>query len=505
MRRAGGSLRAKLFALCLCVILIMSLLCGLILFSEYQAIVSLTGSLNSIDSFYLFSSSLTRFDQTFNLYANSLSRIYLEDCYDLLDALERTSREMAEEFPDEVSIAENQALIGEYVSSSRALLDEGAALTEPEFWNRYDGIRARLHQIDANLREMQRFYLGNIASTSDDSLDFWRVQMRLSFMVAAICLCLLLVFIDWIIGSITSPVMRLADYAKRIAGGDFSRRFTAPARAGSEEIALLNDAVAYMSETIERQMQALQDKIELSKRLHALEIQNMNIQLSLAEKEMQLMQSMINPHFLFNCLSTVSGMAVLENAPRTRDISIRIARYLRSTIDLVGARITLGRELELLRQYLYIQSLRLGERVQTNVQCDPQCESARVPAMFLQPIAENAVVHGLRDCVSGGKLSVTAVRLSDSVEVVVSDNGRGMSRVRVSELLESIHAPFQGSQKRIGLHSVVSQLDSVFGEGYSFDMESEQGVGTTVRIRFALFMQDAAERRSNMAGRDNQF
>lgn len=165
------------------------------------------------------------------------------------------------------------------------------------------------------------------------------MQLRVSLIIVGVSLLLLLIFISRFIKSITTPVMHLVHSAKRIAQGDFSHSFTPLPSMKSEEIMLLTNTFAYMTDTITKQMNALKDKIDLSERLHTLEMQNINIQLSLTEKEMYLMQSMINPHFLFNCLGTVSSMAILENAPRTQDISTRIARCLRRSIDLVGSRI----------------------------------------------------------------------------------------------------------------------------------------------------------------------
>lgn len=490
-RRGAKSLRAKLFALCFAVILVMALLCGGVLISEHRAIASLSDSLSTIDSFYRFDSSLSSFQQQFNLYANSLSRQHLRQCHLLLQALTDTSRDMASNFPQEASIAKNQALIEDYVAASTALLAEGSALTEPEFWSRYDENRLMLSDINENARRVQSFYLENISQLSARAMASWRAQLRLSLLVALISLALLLLFVNRFISSVTAPVLRLVQYAGKIAGGDFSQPPPPPARAGSDEISLLSDTFAAMAKTIDEQMCALRDKIDLAKRLHALEIQNMNIRLCLAEKEMNLMQSMINPHFLFNSLGTVSSMAVLENAPQTQALAIKIARYLRASIDLVGARIDLRREIELLRQYLYIQSVRLGERIAAGVQCEKACEKAVVPALFLQPIVENAIVHGLGKCVAGGRIEVAAALEKDGrVCVRVTDNGRGMESDRLAQLLKAIRAPFRNGQNCVGLHSVISQLDLLFGQNYAFDIQSAPGQGAAVRILLPLLAED---------------
>lgn len=192
---------------------------------------------------------------------------------------------------------------------------------------------------------------------------------------------------------------------------------------------------------------------------------------------------MINPHFLFNCLGTVSSMAILENAPRTQDISTRIARYLRSSIDLVGSRIPLSEEIKLLNQYIYIQSIRFGDRIATCINCDPCCEAVIVPAMLLQPIVENSIVHGLRTCLQGGKIDIAIFSQdNEHMHILIKDNGSGIEPERLEHLRTTIHKPFQSNQDCIGLHSVISQLDIMFDKCYTIEIESTPGQGTQTQI-----------------------
>ena len=246
-RKDAKSLRATLFALCIAVILVMSLLLGGSLISQHRAIASLSSSLRTIDTFYLFNTLLNRFHQSFNLYANSLSRHDLQDCYDQLKALGETARNMAGSFPQEASIIKNQSLIEQYIASSRSLLEEGATLTEPEFWSRLDQSGVMLGEINDNVQKVQSFYLENISRLSAQSMRDWQTQLHLSLAVALVSLTLLLLFIHRCIEGVTSPILRLAQYAQKIAEGDFSQRFQPPITPEIKEISLLSRAFASMA------------------------------------------------------------------------------------------------------------------------------------------------------------------------------------------------------------------------------------------------------------------
>ena len=254
-----------------------------------------------------------------------------------------------------------------------------------------------------------------------------------------------------------------------------------------DELSQLSRTFVYMAQTISCQMHELQDKIDLTERLHTLKMQNISIKLMLAEKEMSLMQSMINPHFLFNCLGTISSMAILENAPNTQNISNKIARYLRSSMDLVGSYISLAEEIQLVKQYFYIQSLRFGDRIHCHVHCGEGCESAILPAMCLQPIVENAIIHGFKNRIQGGNIETLARQAEDGrLYICVRDDGVGMGQEALERLRLEIRKPHQSHHRCLGLHSVVSQLEIAFPGQVSFTIESAPGRGTEVTIRIPL-------------------
>ena len=493
LRRKPMALRTKLFILPIAILLVMSILCAIIMVLEYSAATTLSDSLDSSNHYNQFDIVLSRFRTSFNLYANSFDRIYLRECDDHLNQITACARLMMDDFPNEQIVRENNRLIEQYVVFSRDLIGNSAVLTVTEFWNQVAEGDKLLEQIHESARKVQLLYLQNIADKSDQSLATWETQMQISLVFIVVFLLILLFSINRVIESIISPIMRLVYYAKRISAGDYTYHFEAPSDADVDEISLLTSTFVQMSETISTQMHELQEKISLDERLHTLQLQHVNVQLSLAKKETALMQSMINPHFLFNCLGTVSSMAIIENAPRTQDISAKIARYLRGSMNLVGMHVPIREELKLLQQYIYIQSLRFGDRIRVLIKCTPACEDAFVPALFLQPLIENSFVHGLQGCMQGGKIDVVITQRSQQLQIQITDNGCGIEAAKLNMLRAAIRQPFQDSQNYIGLHSVISQFDMMFKEQYTFEIDSIPGQGMVIRIQLPFRLKDETE------------
>jgi two-component system, LytTR family, sensor histidine kinase AlgZ len=159
------------------------------------------------------------------------------------------------------------------------------------------------------------------------------------------------------------------------------------------------------------------------------------------EAELQSLKFQLNPHFLFNSLHSISALATLDG-PRARDMCIRLADFLRSSLGL-GDRetIPIGEELALARRYLEVEQVRFGERLRVAADIDPNCESCGIPALLLQPLVENAVKHGVAGLLEGGAIGLTARRDEAIVTITVEnafdpenpprhDLGFGLSNVR---------------------------------------------------------------------------
>jgi len=189
---------------------------------------------------------------------------------------------------------------------------------------------------------------------------------------------------------------------------------------------------------------------------------------SLSGLRLSLLRAQIQPHFLFNTLHAIS--ALLRVDPRAaEDMVADFADILRASMTDAGAQeIPLGRELELARCYLRIQQRRLGDRLSVDVRVEPQAAQAAVPALVLQSLVENAVVHGIAPMNRPGRLELHARRDGDQLVVQVNDNGAGLPAQQ--------HAG-------VGLANARERLVQLYGSAQSFELASAADRGTAVTLR----------------------
>jgi LytS/YehU family sensor histidine kinase len=192
----------------------------------------------------------------------------------------------------------------------------------------------------------------------------------------------------------------------------------------------------------------------------------------LAQAELRALRARIDPHFLFNALNSIAALIAVEPA-RAEAMTERLAEVFRYTLR--GSRretATLLDELQFVRAYVEIERTRMGERLRFEEQVDPATLTCRLPALLLQPLVENAVRHGAGARGEGGVVRLRAAARNGELVVEVEDDGPGFDPA----------APAAGG---FGLHSVSERL-RMLGPGHAFEVESDPGRGTRVRLRLPV-------------------
>ncbi len=193
----------------------------------------------------------------------------------------------------------------------------------------------------------------------------------------------------------------------------------------------------------------------------------------LARAELRALRAQINPHFLFNTLNTIAALAA-ERPAEAEDTTTRLAdlfRYALAASERDHQR--LGDELAFVRDYLAIERIRLGERLRVRVDVEPGLEAVPVPSLLLQPLVENAVLHGVAPRVSGGTVTISARRLGDTLEVAVEDDGPGFTE------------PPAGDGAGFGLRSVRERV-RLAGPPHALEVTSTPGRGTRISLVLPL-------------------
>ena len=218
--------------------------------------------------------------------------------------------------------------------------------------------------------------------------------------------------------------------------------------------------------------------------------ENMRVQ-----AEMHALQSQINPHFLYNTLETIRGIAMMKGADEIAEITESLSALFRYSISNPGEMASLREELENVRSYLRIQQYRFPNKVYYSEEiADPEILNYRIPILTIQPIIENAISHGLEKKVGMGWVKFQAVMTNYHIVMRISDNGIGMDEQRLLELRtslmsgEEIKENGHGKSKDSGiaLRNVNQRLKFYYGEPYGLNVMSTRNVGTTVEVTLPI-------------------
>ncbi|WP_246167017.1 sensor histidine kinase [Oryzomonas japonica] len=214
-----------------------------------------------------------------------------------------------------------------------------------------------------------------------------------------------------------------------------------------------------------------------------LELGEIELQRKLvAEAEIKALQAQINPHFLFNAISTI--ISYTRTDPQTAScLLVKLAEFFRKNISPTANKVPLSVELEHCEAYIAIEKARFEERLSIVYEIDDEALSCNVPSLILQPLVENGVRHGILPKEGGGVIHIGARRGTGGLLISIRDNGVGMSRERIRSLLSEAVVPHEGGGLGLALRNVNSRLATLYGKENGLKIESEPGEGTTVYFR----------------------
>ncbi len=203
----------------------------------------------------------------------------------------------------------------------------------------------------------------------------------------------------------------------------------------------------------------------------------------LREMELRLLQAQLNPHFLFNALNLVLGESMAEGASRTSELVENLAMLLRNSVSRVGNTISLADEFNSARAYVDIFAARFDKRIDMRTDLASDISAFTVPALTLQPLVENALVHGLPECQRQFRLNVSAIRVDDFVEITVADNGPGLDPDQLKSVRQTLMNR-DAECKLTGLVGVNRRLKYYY-EGID-DLRLDTTDGFSVKIRIPI-------------------
>ncbi|WP_325175575.1 cache domain-containing sensor histidine kinase [Paenibacillus sonchi] len=297
--------------------------------------------------------------------------------------------------------------------------------------------------------------------------------IRLALSVIAISVVLAFLLIFSFSSLFSRRLLHLSKHINRVGTGDFD---TSLQIDGKDEIALL----ARQFNSMVRSIHDLMLEVQVSNEQNSLLQQKQN------DIRFKMLASQINPHFLFNALESIRMEAHMKNQQEIARVVRLLGQMMRSSLEVGRSKVTLKQELDMVRCYLEIQQFRYEERLKYHFIVDPAIESLSMPPLIIQPLVENAVIHGLDNTLEGAVVTVEIRYEQDHAVFTITDNGVGITRDRLEQIRITLETQEEQEGARIGLRNVHDRLKLSYGEKYGLTIESHPSEGTRISFRIPM-------------------
>lgn len=341
------------------------------------------------------------------------------------------------------------------------------SLAQGEYGSRfYDLNENRVLVANKNLRKNDIILLCTLplgmVIQNNDYIKFITVVLA----IAAGILCFIASLL--IAQSITRPIKGIGLVMKRVEEGDMTARAQI----------INNDEIGFMARGLNKMIAKLDElfktNLEKQDRLRLAEIKNL--------------YSQINPHFLYNTLDSLKWLAKLNRSDEINIIVEKLGILLKNSINNKKDIITVEENIKIIDSYLAIQKIRYSDKINVDISIDPDIYECNVPKLIIQPIVENAIIHGIENKMGNANLSIKGYRKDDDIVFEISDDGVGIDDAKLGGLI----APKDEGGSGIGLMNSDRRIKLYYGEKYGIDIKSKVGIGTTVTITMPMIKMEGS-------------
>jgi len=245
-----------------------------------------------------------------------------------------------------------------------------------------------------------------------------------------------------------------------------------------DELNSLAKAFDKMKHSIREFIEELNEKTEIENNYHIEQLKNVEKDKLIKETQLSALQSQMDPHFLFNTLNTISRMAMFEYAEHTVGLIEATSKILRYNLDCKDKMVNLEEEIRMTKAYVIIQETRFQDQMSFNFDIDKNSDAVKMPSMLIQPMVENAIIHGLREKAKGGIINITVKKQNSFISISIKDNGVGIDNKKVRTLLSEV----KNESKGLGVFNVRKRLELYYNRSDLLKIYSQIGEGTQVTI-----------------------
>ena len=292
--------------------------------------------------------------------------------------------------------------------------------------------------------------------------NFFVEMIRFSVVAFAAIFVLITVLSYYIPLSITRPIRKLSEVTDQVAKGDLTVR--SDVRSGAE-VSVLSDSLNTMIDKIDVLLEQVKKE-----------------QIRLRKAEFELLQSQINPHFLYNTLDAIVWLAEAGEQKKVVSMVGSLSDFFRTSLNQGKDIITIKEELQHSRSYLEIQQMRYQDILNYEIHVPEELHRYLIPKITIQPLVENALYHGIKNKRGLGRIVISGRKEEDFLILQIEDNGIGMRKERLDQVKEGMNQKIPTEKDIYGLYNVNERIRLNFGEKYGLSIESTYGEGTVVSI-----------------------
>lgn len=291
------------------------------------------------------------------------------------------------------------------------------------------------------------------------------IQMRKMVLLIFCALFLFALVISlWMAGNLTKPIHQLITQMKLVESGEFEES------VAQEPDAERNDEIG----TLQRSFMIMVQKI------NTLIQENFKKQILIKDAQLRALQAQINPHFLYNALESINWRAKINQQKDISQMIEALGNLLHNAMSDRQHLVTVKEELNLIQDYIHIQKVRFGARLNFTIELDERWEQLLIPKLALQPLVENAINHGLEKMIEPCAIRVSATESGSFLLLKVEDNGPGIPPAILQKFKKQAIEPHNLG---IGLKNIDERLKLIYGQAYGITIASQEGEGTMVIVK----------------------
>lgn len=299
-------------------------------------------------------------------------------------------------------------------------------------------------------------------------------QRNLLIAVLLVIFVCLAFAVNGVVKALLKKFYEMLSVVRKVQEGDLEQRVYEPGR----------DEMGEMSTQFNKMLD----------RISVLMAENVNREVLIKNTEIKALQNQINAHFIYNVLEAVKMMAEIKEEYEISDSVTALGELLRYGMKWTSSDVTIRQEMEYIKNYIQLMNLRYDFAILLSIRIPDYIYEQQVPKMSLQPIVENAIIHGIEETENDATIYIKAVCRDEDYEIEITDSGQGMDENQVELLKKKVSGEIEvsgGSGNGIGLKNVQDRIHIRFGESFGLHFASKEGCFTKVSIRLPYTHREA--------------